>query len=166
MCINLNDRILVCEEVASVEENLYLHTLKPTHILSTHLWYSTKSYTNTHPQTSIHAHTHPLLHLSLKVSLKLKSNWQRWAANVFIRWRPLPLTVLIHPSGTHFTEMVDTPLPPSPSSISPFFYVDTDVQDLTHCEWAQMAPIAARQSEQGDHNPPDCRLIHMCVQYI
>ncbi|TKS65203.1 Semaphorin-3aa Semaphorin-1A [Collichthys lucidus] len=56
---------------------------------------------------------------------------------------------------------------PSPLPSIPAFHVDTDVQDLTHCEWAQMAPIAARQSELCGESreitiTPDC----VCTQML
>lgn len=60
---------------------------------------------------------------------------------------PTPPAALAHPrwSSVH-RRGPHTAFSTSPS-IKPSFHVDTDVQDLTRWEWAQMAPIEARQSQ-------------------
>lgn len=120
-----------------------------------------------HTLTQTRSHRPPFMPAHAIFSrLKHTSERRRLAAALFIRWRappppphgprPSPLVVC---TQTWSTYRFST----SPS-IKPRFHVDADVQDLTHWEWAQMAPIAARQSQRRRESGPP--IIHMYVPNV
>ena len=82
-----------------------------------------------HQRTSAQAHTHRLYFLK---HISWNGSWRRWAVTVFITWQPLPslpaLPLFLSFFLFSLSFFLSTQLPP----LSPFFYVDTDVQDLTH----------------------------------
>lgn len=129
-----------------------------TRIRSTHLCFSTNSHTQSP------SHRPPFMPTSTH-SISWTSNQSPTDADEL---QPSLLGDNHSPSSTplvllhRFDRRTTSSIFPSFSSV---FYVNTDVQDLTHCVWAQMAPVAARQSEllQEDRSPLDSTSMYVCV---
>lgn len=103
--------------------------------------------------------THSVFH-----SLKLKSSCRRWAATVFIRWRPLPLAALVLPRWCPYTKK---------SSKCHFLRLAFHQYLLLcghRCPRSYTLCVGADGSYsspsiravRGDHSPLVCTLICMC----
>lgn len=110
--------------------------------------------------TDDHSYPRPLCFLQPQTQIQL--TWM--CCTLFIRWQPLPCHSPCHHAFTLTKRIADTPNPSSFSlSLSSFFYVDTDVIDLTLCEWLQMVPIMPLQFVFCMDRLLDCYVIYMCV---